>query len=100
MAANAPAVTTIPDASPHARRSSGYSIPRKNSSSSSGARVMPNAAIRYAPVASLKNLSTGSDLGIGSQRDAISTNKAKKVPARKKPTAAEPGQFQRIARQN
>src|ERR1035438_4375395 len=95
MQANAPPVTTTP--TPHDRRSKGYNIPRKNNSSSSGARVIPNPAIRYAPVASLKNLSTGSDLGIGIHREANSTTAAKKIPERTKPRAAGPGQFQRIA---
>src|SRR5664279_4231928 len=97
MQAYAPAVTTTPVVTPHDRRSSGYSNPRKNNSSSSGASVTPNATIRYAPVASLKNLSTGSDLGIGIHREANSTTAAKMIPERKKPRAAGPGQFQRIA---
>src|ERR1019366_3149870 len=99
MQANEPPVITTPAASPHDRRSSVYNIPRKNNSSNSGASVTPNPTIRYAPVASLKNLSTGSDFGIGIQREANSTTTAKKIPERKKPSVAGRGQFQRIARQ-
>src|SRR5271157_4729270 len=75
-------------------------MPRKNSSSSNGASVTPNAAIRYAPAVSLKYLSTGRDLGIGNQREANSTTKAKLTPPSRKPTIADPCQFQRIACQN
>src|ERR1017187_3034097 len=98
--AHEPPVTITPAATPHVRRSSGYNIPRKNSSSSSGASVIPNAAIRDAPASLLKNLSTGSDLGIGIHRDTNSTTVANKIPDRKNPSVAGPGQFHRIAVQN
>src|SRR6516164_3990284 len=100
MNANAMAVSATAEFTPTARRRTGYNMPRKNSSSSSGASVTPNAAIRYAPRVSVKNLSTGSDFGMGSQRDANSTANANATPARRKRSIAGPGQFQRIAGQN
>src|SRR5271157_755379 len=97
MLANAPAVTSTAAFTPNPLRKTGYSMPRKNNSSSNGASVTPNAAIKYAPPVSLKNLSTGSDLGIGSHRDANSTANAKANPATTKRSIAGPRQFHRIA---